>query len=658
LLLAVQLQRLVSQMSFPDVVDADGREIQLGGVIGKGGEGTVYGIASSGELVAKIYHNALSADRAAKIQLMSSFSNGVVKQVSAWPIGLLFSRSSRAPIGLLMPKIENAKDIHKLYSPKSRLTEFKRADWRFLVRACANTARSFGAIHNTGCIIGDINEGSVLVAVDATVRLIDCDSYQVIAQGKRYPCEVGVETFTPPELQGTNLREVVRTANHDNFGLAIMMFLLLFMGRHPFAGRFLGRGDMPIPKAISELRFAYSAMRADVQMDKPPHTPPLSIVGDDVAFLFERAFAKQMVQGGRPAPDEWVQALVKLEKGLKQCGANAAHWHRNDAACPWCPMETATGVELFPFVSLSGGVTPLDLTALWRQIESLQSPGPAPEIQIARPPPNAEAVSVASSFRRANILAFGLALMVGAIGVFGGLKAPAPFFFLTAALISFFGARRWLDKSSDVYKFRDAELKARETWQRAQQQWAERTGSRMFDEKKQEVLCLKAAVDHFPVLRTSKLDQLRNSVKQAQFSRFLDTFEIDKAKLDGIGDGRKRTLQSYGIETAADLLGAAVESVPGFGHKLCGVLYAWRDSLAARFVFDPATGIDRRDIDKIEHEMLMEQRKLEQAVRAGYGELRQLHARTLNARTQLRGPVEAACAQYLQADANYKAVSG
>jgi DNA-binding helix-hairpin-helix protein with protein kinase domain len=645
-------------MSLPDVVDADGREIRLGSVIGKGGEGTVYGIASSSELVAKIYHKSLSADRAAKIQLMSSFSNGVVKQVSAWPMGLLFSKSGRAPIGLLMPKIDNAKDIHKLYSPKSRLTEFKKADWRFLVRACTNTARSFGAIHHTGCIIGDINEGSVLVATDATVKLIDCDSYQVIAQGKRYPCEVGVETFTPPELQGKNLREVVRSTNHDDFGLAVMMFLLLFMGRHPFAGRFLGRGDMPIPKAISELRFAYSAMRADVQMDRPPHTPPLSIVGDEVAFLFERAFAKQMVQGGRPEPNEWVQALVNLERNLKQCIANAAHWHRKDAACPWCPMETATGVELFPFVSLAGGVTAFDLTTLWRQIESLQSPGPAPDIQLPRPPPSDEAVSVASSFRRANVLAFGLALIIGAIGVFGGLSAPAPLLLLIAALISFFGARRWLDKSSDVYKFRDAEVKARETWKRAQQQWAERTGSATFDAKKQEVLRLKAAVDYLPSLRTSKLDQLRKSVKQAQLSRFLDNFEIDKAKLDGIGDGRKRTLQSYGIETAADLLGPTVESVPGFGQKLSGVLYAWRQSLEARFVFNPATGVDRRDIDKIEHEMSMERRKLEQAVRAGHEELRLLHARTLNARTQLRGPVETAYTQYLQADANYKAVSG
>ena len=208
-----------------------------------------------------------------------------------------------------------------------------------------------------------------------------------------------------------------------------------------------------------------------------------------------------------------------------------------------------------------------------------------------------------------------------------------------------------------MYKFRDAEAKARDAWKRAHQQWTERTGSAAFDSRRQEVLKLKAAVDSLPTLKKSKLDELRKSVKQAQLSRYLDKYEIDKASIEGIGDGRKRTLQSYGIETAADLLSTTVETVPGFGPKLCGALYAWRRSLEARYKFNPATGIDRRDIDKIEHEMAMERRKLEQAVRSGYEELRQLHARALNARTQLRAPVETAYAEYLQADENYKIVS-
>lgn len=644
-------------MPLPEVIDLSGREIHLEALIGQGGEGAVYGIRSSEDLVAKVYHRPLTAERAAKIQFMSSLSNSTLNQVSAWPTGLLLAKSGRAPVGLLLPRVKNAKDIHKLYSPKSRLSEFTRADWRFLVRACTNTARAFGAVHATGSIIGDINEGSVLVAPDATVKLIDCDSFQITDQGRRYLCEVGVETFTPPELQGKNLRQTVRTVNHDSFGLAVMLFLLLFMGRHPFAGRFLGRGDMPIPKAISELRFAYSAMRADVQMDRPPNTPALSIVGDEVAFLFERAFAKQMISGGRPEPQEWVQALVGLEKNLTQCRTNPAHWHHKAVACPWCPMEAATRAELFPFVSLGGDIGTLDLTTLWRQIEGLQSPGPAPNIQGTRPSPSGEAVSVANSFRRANILAFVMALAIGGIGVFGGLSAPAPLLFLIAALITFFGARRWLDRSSDVYKFRDAEATARNTWLRAQQEWSERAGSASFDSKKQEVLRLKALVDHLPTLRKTKLDQLRTSVRQAQLSRYLDQFEIDNASIEGIGNGRKRTLQSYGIETAADLMSTAVENVPGFGPKLCGALYAWRQSVEAGFKFNPATGVDKRDIDKIEHEITVERRKLEQSVRTGYEELKQLHGRVVNARAQLLGPVETAYAEYLQADENYKAVS-
>lgn len=49
---------------------------------------------------------------------------------------------------------------------------------------------------------------------------------------------------------------------------------MLFMGRHPFAGRYLGSGEMPIPRAIKECRFAYGARRTAVQMEKPPGRQP------------------------------------------------------------------------------------------------------------------------------------------------------------------------------------------------------------------------------------------------------------------------------------------------------------------------------------------------------------------------------------------------
>jgi DNA-binding helix-hairpin-helix protein with protein kinase domain len=143
-----------------------------------------------------------------------------------------------------------------------------------------------------------------------------------------------------------------------------MVFLMLFMGRHPFAGRYLAQGEMPIARAIREYRFAYGSRRASVQMEPPPGTPPLTIVDDDVARLFERAFARETIQGGRPEPSMWASALETLEKRTKQCAAHPSHWYlSNLQLCPWCRMEGETGVSLFPWIAQQTGI-PFNLEAL------------------------------------------------------------------------------------------------------------------------------------------------------------------------------------------------------------------------------------------------------------------------------------------------------
>jgi DNA-binding helix-hairpin-helix protein with protein kinase domain len=68
------------------------------------------------------------------------------------------------------------------------------------------------------------------------VSLIDCDSFQISSHGRYFLCEVGVPLYTPPELQEKEFKHVVRTPNHDNFGLAVLLFHLLFMGRRQIFG--------------------------------------------------------------------------------------------------------------------------------------------------------------------------------------------------------------------------------------------------------------------------------------------------------------------------------------------------------------------------------------------------------------------------------------
>src|SRR3546814_5244737 len=62
---------------------------------------------------------------------------------------------------------------------------------------------------------------SDLVSPTATVALIDADSFQLTHNGSQYLCAVGVPEYTPPELQGRSLKSIVRTQDHDAFGLEI-----------------------------------------------------------------------------------------------------------------------------------------------------------------------------------------------------------------------------------------------------------------------------------------------------------------------------------------------------------------------------------------------------------------------------------------------------
>ena len=120
------------------------------------------------------------------------------------------------------------------------MKHFPEVDFRFLIHTATNIARAFAIVHEHGHVVGDVSrsEHDLLVGPDGTVMLIDCNLFQISA-AELFTCDVGVPLFTPPELQSENFRGLRRTANHDRFGVAVLLFHLLFMGRHPFAGRYL-----------------------------------------------------------------------------------------------------------------------------------------------------------------------------------------------------------------------------------------------------------------------------------------------------------------------------------------------------------------------------------------------------------------------------------
>lgn len=212
---------------------SNGDSVKLDKKIGEGGEGNVYRIANKKDSVAKIYHKLITAEKQNKIVAMIKSADDALRKVTAWPLDTLHKTHGGDVCGFIMPDITGSEVIHHIYSPSYRKQHFPDMDWSFLVNTCRNIAAAFASIHSRGHVIGDVNPNLVFISKTTVANLIDCDSFQVSYDGTIYPCEVGVPHFTPPELQNhTSFKDIIRTENHDNFGLALLIFHILMMGRH------------------------------------------------------------------------------------------------------------------------------------------------------------------------------------------------------------------------------------------------------------------------------------------------------------------------------------------------------------------------------------------------------------------------------------------
>ena len=180
------------------IYNSQRQAITLGEKIGVGGEGAVYHIQEQADLVAKIYHEIPSAEKAAKLIALTPLGSERLFKMSAWPVDVLRDRPDGNVIGFVMKKIGQAEEVHTLHSPKSRLKKFPEASWAFLLHVATNIARALATMHEHGFIVGDVNPKNILVTRQATVYLLDCDSFQFSSDGKTYRCEGGFPEYTPP----------------------------------------------------------------------------------------------------------------------------------------------------------------------------------------------------------------------------------------------------------------------------------------------------------------------------------------------------------------------------------------------------------------------------------------------------------------------------
>jgi DNA-binding helix-hairpin-helix protein with protein kinase domain len=640
-------------MRSPDVRGTTGR-VPLGKLLGKGAEGAVYEVIGRADAAAKIYVKPASAERSAKLVAMQSMLTPALGQLTAWPIEVLTDREGHV-CGFMMANLRNSKDIHRLYSPRSRLSEFPDADWRMLVRTALNTAKAFAVLHENGFLVGDVNHGGVRVAADATVKLIDCDSFQISHKGRNYLCEVGVQDFTPPELQGHVFRQTMRTANHDNFGLAVLIFQLLLNGRHPFAGRFRGPQDMPIEKAIPQFRYAYGSNTAATGMQPPPYSAPAAAASPQVAALWERAFGNAgAAPNGRPTAKDWVRALSNLEKQFARCNVQSSHWYfAGHGSCPWCPIEKA-GVSLFgiPAGTIArpiGG--PFNMDAIWRDIVAAAVPALPALPGLPQVAPSSAALALGKRREAWHRMAFGVALSIVVLGSVFDISLFLLWLIIACVIGPWINSRGRVDRSPLLAAQREAKSRYDELSKR----WSREDGTASYNLKIAELKILREEWIGLPELRKRRFEQLVANRQKHALRSFLDQYKIERARIPGIGASKKAMLQSFNIETAADITQHAVMQVPGFGPALTEKLMRWRRGIEHNFRFDPKSAIDPRQVADLDHAIASRKSEIENALQSGRASLMQLRSATLSRRQAIESAFHQAAHDFAQASADVNA---
>lgn len=598
----------------------NGSPLLLGKRIGRGGEGEVYLATNHPQTAVKIYTGARNTEREAKVTAMVQHSLAERSGLVAFPKGIVKSKSG-AFAGFTMNLVDGHRPLHEAYGPKSRKTYFPKADFRFLVRAAANVARATGQVHQSPCVIGDINHSGILVSEDATVALIDADSFQFEANGKCFPCLVGVPDFTPPELQGASFKGVARTKHHDHFGLAVAVFQLLFMGRHPYSGRHTG-ADLSLEQIIAKNLFAYSRLRK-TSMIPPAFVANLDDFPSDVGNAFERAFGDN--PASRPDAREWVEVLKRLEARLSRCGANPIHYYPSDGkSCPWCRMENSIGVLLFvsPLLRpVSAGVhSHFNIDQVVADIESVSIPGP----HYAKMPifPNLKASSEAKRSKASivwrRLLAAG-SLIAATIAL---IRLPN-LFLLWPGLI-WFAWYQFLKINHIKREWQELYTRAGDAVSSALTEWERQSGITRLHEIRSSLQNSATEFRGLAALKSQALGRLKTERHSRQLYDYLDQFLLSSASIPGIAHGKTVTLASHGVESAADIDKAKILNIPGFGEATTAKLLAWRKSHEGRFVYNPAPlPADSQIQAKIENEFDAKANTLMNRLSAGGAELRQ-----------------------------------
>ncbi|MGH7168761.1 MAG: S1 RNA-binding domain-containing protein, partial [Gemmataceae bacterium] len=201
-------------------------------------------------------------------------------------------------------------------------------------------ARMVGKLHAAGILVGDLALDNLAVSPSGRVVLLDCDSFLIKADGRRFGGTTWRQDNSPPEGgSGRHTRET------DYFSLAVAICQLLLEEFHPFFGI-----DISIDSedergpAVNITRGRSWLFCPDIRT--PPTCPDPYLLPSHLRELARAAFEKGANNpAARPDAQAWYQGLVQIAQGLRHCGSSPQHVLYPDEWdwCPWCMRKHLQG---------------------------------------------------------------------------------------------------------------------------------------------------------------------------------------------------------------------------------------------------------------------------------------------------------------------------
>lgn len=323
-----------------DVVDEYGRRLVLS-LLGSGGEGTVYRVHGREE-VAKIWHTdvqqpAWVAERRQKLRRMIYMRNERVAETCTWPMGVVLDTRHQLVGYRMRPLPAGTQPIESLLSRDRRIRlGFPWNSFRFLCVAAARLVWSVRILNDAGVLVADLNPANLHVSANGTVTLIDTDSFEFSFNGEYFPNRAVRPEFLAPELIG-NAHER-KTVDHDCFGVAVVIFKLLFQGASPFHQFDPSGTPLDDHQATRQGRLVLSVPERDAEIPYP------EVVGPRLLRLFRQSLGV----GPRPALSLWSDVLRDNLSRLVDCSAVPAHaYDQGLRLCPWCQHANDVGFDYF-----------------------------------------------------------------------------------------------------------------------------------------------------------------------------------------------------------------------------------------------------------------------------------------------------------------------